>query len=89
MDFSDALTAIKDGETVNRAGWNGKGMWLYLVPGSEFPVEAQRPIGLAAPELVGQTVSYHGHIDMRTAAGDFVPWVASQSDLLADDWQIV
>jgi hypothetical protein len=89
MTFGDALTALKIGNRVARAGWNGKGMFLVLVPGSSFPVTADRPFGKAAPELVGQTVEYRSHIDMFTVDRQFVPWVASQTDMLADDWEIV
>lgn len=86
MNFSDALIHIKSGSRMKREGWNGANMWVYLVPGSTFTVAADRPIGKAAPELVGQTVAYRGHIDMKTVDGSHVPWVASQTDLLAEDW---
>lgn len=89
MDFGQALKAVKDGKAVTRAGWNGQGMWLHLVPGSAFQVEADRPIGKVAPHLVGSMVAYRGHIDMKTVDGQFVPWVASQTDLLAEDWSVV
>lgn len=89
MDFGTALAALKNGDRIARTGWNGKNMWLHLVPGSQFEVEAHRPIGRAEPSLIGQTVTYRPHIDMRTADGEFVPWIASQSDLLGDDWVFV
>lgn len=88
-DFGMALNALKGGKRVSRAGWNGRGMWLILVPGSAFVIEAGRPLGDAAPELIGEHVAYRSHIDMKTVDGEIVPWVASQSDLLAQDWQIV
>lgn len=88
-DFSDALHELKEGGKVCRSGWNGKGMYLTLVPGSTFTVTADRPFGKASPELVGKEVKYLPHIDMFTAQGDFVPWLASQSDLLAEDWEAV
>lgn len=89
MDFSSALHAVKSGKRVGRAGWNGKGMWLLLIPGSRFRVEAERPMGQAAPEMVGALVDYRPHIDLYTADAQFVPWCATQSDLLAEDWEIV
>lgn len=89
LTFGEALVALKAGNRVARAGWNGKGMFLILVPGSTFPVTADRPFGKAAPELIGKTVNYRPHIDMFTADGEFVPWLASQSDLLVEDWEIV
>jgi Protein of unknown function (DUF2829) len=89
MDFGEALTALKTGQRVTRTGWNGTGMWLVLVPGSTITVEAGRPLGNAAPELVGQQVAYAPHIDMKTAQGTVVPWLASQTDVLANDWAVV
>jgi hypothetical protein len=86
MDFSTALRFIKNGGRVARAGWNGKGMFIFLVSGSTFKVNRPPLLGIY-PE--GTEIKYHGHIDMKTAQGDIVPWVASQSDLLANDWQTV
>lgn len=86
MDFGLALSALKNGEKVTRTGWNGKGMFLYLVPGSSFEVNRAPLNTFLAP---GTIVNYRAHIDMKTADDQFVPWVASQSDLLADDWVTV
>lgn len=87
MDFGQALAALKDGHRVARDGWNGTGMWLLLVPGSVITVASDRPLGHAAPELVGTTLEYGSHIDVKTTDNRLVPWVASQSDILADDWR--
>lgn len=81
-DFGWALLALKQGKRVSREGWNGKGMFLFLVPGSHFKVNRPQLLGIY-PEGTG--IDYRPHIDMKTAQGDVVPWVASQSDLLADD----
>jgi len=83
MNFGEAIEAIKTGRRVTRSGWNGKGMYLVLVPGSTFTVNRE-PWDEIYP--VGSTVNYQSHIDMRTAQGTIVPWVASQTDLLAEDW---
>lgn len=89
MNFGEALNALKSGARVTRDGWNGHGMWLIYVPGSVITVSGDRPLGKAMPERVGHEVAYRPHIDMKTAQGDLVPWVASQSDLLAEDWRTV
>lgn len=89
MDFGTALDALRSGQRVARAGWNGKGMWLVLVAGSTFRVQADRTLGQACPDMVGETVDYQPHIDMRTAQGSIVPWLASQTDVLATDWEVV
>ncbi len=86
MDFGSAINALKAGAKVARQGWNGKGMFLFLVPGSQFKVNRPPLLGIY-PE--GTTIDYQPHIDMKTAQGTVVPWLASQSDVLATDWEIV
>lgn len=86
MDFSLALQNVKEGYKVQRRGWNGKGMFIFLVQGSTFVVNRPPLLGIY-PE--GTEVTYHAHIDMRTADGTIVPWLASQTDLLAEDWQVL
>lgn len=89
MSFGHAIVALKAGHRVCRAGWNGKNMWLVLVPGSNgLTVDEGRPLAKAGLD-VGTTFNYLPHIDMWTAQGDLVPWLSSQTDMLADDWQIV
>ncbi len=61
-------------------------MFIFLVPGSTF--KANRP-PLLGIYTEGTIIDYHPHIDMRTADGQIVPWLCSQTDMLADDWQIV
>lgn len=84
--FSEALEAIKAGKRCARAGWNGKNMFVFLVPGSTFRVNRPPLLGIY-PE--GTEINYHPHIDMRTADGTIVPWLASQADILAEDWAIL
>jgi hypothetical protein len=86
MKFSLALDFLKEGHRVARENWNGKGMFLFLVPGSTFKVNRPPLLGIY-PE--GTEINYRSHIDMKTAQGNIVPWVASQTDLLADDWFIL
>lgn len=86
MSFGAALRALKTGHRVSRAGWNGKGMFLFLVPGSTFQVSRPPLLGIY-PE--GTTINYLSHIDMRTADGSIVPWLASQTDILGEDWQLL
>lgn len=89
MDFGKALEALKAGKRVARAGWNGKGMWLVLVPGSEgLTVDEGRPLAKAGLP-VGTKFNYLPHVDMWTVQGSLVPWLASQTDILAEDWELV
>jgi hypothetical protein len=83
MEFSEALQLVKAGRRVARRGWNGKDMFIFLVPGSKFSVNRPPLLGIY-PE--GTEIEYHAHIDMKTAQGYIVPWLASQADLLAEDW---
>jgi hypothetical protein len=77
---------MHNGRKVTRPGWNGKGMFLFLVPGSRFVVNRAPLLGIY-PE--GTVIDYRPHVDMRTADGQIVPWICSQSDLLATDWEIL
>ena len=86
LNFGDALLLLKNGQKVARLGWNGKGMFLFLVPGFVFKVTRPPLLGIY-PE--GTEINYCPHIDMRTADGKIVPWLASQTDVLAEDWVIV
>lgn len=88
MNFGQAIQALKDGHRVARAGWNGKGMWLCYMP----PVTI--PEGLVNGRTKGfvPTGDLHvgGYIVMWTAQGTWQPgWLASQPDMLSDDWEIV
>lgn len=90
MNFGEALENLKQGKKVTRKGWNGKGMYLYLTKGSEVPFsklkeETQKAL-ITYPNTV---VTINGHIDMKSADGSIVVgWLASQTDMLAEDWEI-
>ncbi len=88
MNFGEAIESLKGGEKVARAGWNGRGMWLILVAGSK----GVRPVAGTPYSIAGLTdkVDIEPHIDMFTAQGNMQPgWLASQTDMLADDWGII
>lgn len=95
LTFGEALELLKAGERVARAGWNGKGMWLRLVePYAPHPdTVAGRTEGVRTnpyfkatdnnAEAEGTMLPWIG---MKTADNMFVPWLASQTDMLAEDW---
>ena len=83
MNFGQAIEVLKTGNKVTRVGWNGKDMFLFLVQGSQFKVNRPPLLGIY-PE--GTEINYRPHIDMKTVNAEIVPWVASQSDLLEEDW---
>lgn len=82
-DFGWALNQLRLGFRVCRTGWNGKGMWLYLVPANSYPAQTK-----AARDEFGEMVPYGAYIAMKTAQGNVVPWLASQTDVLAEDWMV-
>lgn len=86
MDFSQALDALQRGARVARRGWNGKNMFVFLVPGSEFEVNRAPLLGIFPP---GTRITYRPHLDMCAADGTIGVWVPSQTDILADDWVVV
>ena len=86
MDFSEALIKIKEGCCVRRIGWNGPHMFIFLVPGSTFTVNRAPLLGIF-PE--GTVINYRSHIDMYDAEGMVVPWLSSQTDMQAEDWEVV
>ena len=87
--FGWALDHLKDGKKVCREGWNGKGMWIVLQEGypDGIPINANTARATGMPE--GTTCKFLPYIMMRTVDGSFVPWLASQTDVLAGDWQLV
>ncbi len=93
MTFGDAIQALKDGKRVCRAGWNGKGMWLALSCDRTRTVAAENfwsPHNAGFARENGGTAVVLPSITMKTATGEILMgWLASQTDMLAEDWQIV
>ena len=71
LPFGLAVEAMKKGKKVARAGWNGSGMFAYLVPGSQFKVNRAPLLGIY-PE--GTDINYRPHIDLKTADGSIATW---------------
>lgn len=76
-DIGYAVTMMVQGKRVRRAGWNGKGMWIELVDKTRCQLRDQ---------TIRETLPWVG---MKTADDKFVPWLCSQTDLLATDWELV
>ena len=93
-DIGYAVEALKAGKRVRRAGWNGKGMFLFLLPaGDGIPTKVIHDPALRAvieSEVGGETFDALGSVRMFTADKKVLTgWLASQSDLLAEDWEIL
>ncbi len=86
MNFSEALDAIKRHEGVRRSGWNGRDLWIRLrkrSPGYRvLDDDETAALGFGAK-------GWRPYIEMKDAQDMLVPWLASQTDLLADDWELV
>lgn len=80
MNFGKAIENLKDGNKVARKGWNGKGMFLVYVSSGEWSVN---------PEVHKSSLHLLPWIGMKTADNKFIPWLASQSDVLAEDWEVI
>ncbi len=77
MNFGQALEELKNGGKVARAGWNGKGIFIEL----------QRPDAnskMTHPYIYINTTGLQ--TDNQYAPKNLVPWLASQTDMLAEDW---
>lgn len=79
MNFGQAIEKLKEGGKVARKGWNGKNMWLVLVNSRNYTVDAVRSGSHSVLPWIG----------MKTETDEFVPWLASQTDMLAEDWEVV
>lgn len=88
MNFSDALNLLKQGVHITRKGWNGKGMHLAYQKGYPTGVSINTNTSEALNLPEGTVCKFLPYILFKTAQGDYVPWVASQTDILAKDWEL-
>jgi hypothetical protein len=83
MDFSDALKELRNGKALRRKGWNAANQYVYLVPQASYPAQTD-----VAKAEFGDSVPYGPYLAIKTVQGTVVPWLASQTDLLNDDWEV-
>lgn len=90
LNFGGAIEALKAGKKVARKGWNGKGVYLWLLPENTIPKEwIKDPVLLEIIEDRDK-LPMLGCIRMKTATGEVLTgWLASQSDILSEDWAIL
>lgn len=86
MDFGVALSALKAGHKLARKGWNGRGLFVYLVKGGKY--DAQMDCIKKLADENGK-VEYEPYFAIWNGRGTINTWVPSVSDLLATDWQMV
>lgn len=86
LSFGLAIAALKEGKRVARAGWNGKGMFVYLVPPASYPVQT----GAAKAHFgEGAMVPYNAYMAIKNVDETVSTWVPSVNDCLAEDWEVV
>lgn len=95
-DFGWALDKLKKGKKLAREGWNGKGMWIVLMSGLNLPAHSSHELGTKVNARTARHIGEHTPLDgqpyfaMWTARGKWQPgWLASQPDMLAEDWNVV
>lgn len=91
FDFAEAIERLKEGRCVARQGWNGRGMYLWLMPAAKVKAAwCREPHLKAVAEANGGEIEALGTIRMMTADRRVLTgWLASQSDMLAEDWFLV
>lgn len=90
MTFSEALERVRiPGTRISREGWNGQGMYVVYQKGypNGIPVNGNTAEATGLPQ--GTVAVFKPYLMFCTVQGEFVPWVISQTDALADDWQAV
>ena len=94
MKFGEAIEQARNGKRIAREGWNGKDMYVYMTPGRVIPVEEWKASGpahaLTETERNRGCVIIAPRMDMMSAQGvRIIGWLASQTDMLAEDWYVV
>jgi len=86
LGFGSALDLMKDGCRLARDGWNGKGMFVYLVPPASYAVQSE-----AAKNYYGEgsMVPYNAYFAIKNVDDTVSTWVPSVNDCLADDWYVL
>lgn len=86
--FGDAIRRMKQGMLVARRGWNGKGMAVAYQPGYPEGIPCNKNTAETWHMEEGEIFKCRPYLQMRCADGTFQMWLASQSDILADDWYV-
>jgi hypothetical protein len=102
MNFGEAIQALKEGKLVSRSGWNGKGMFIFMRPSDEIDIATVINVVKSIPASVKEyydrvgfeqgliKIKFTAYICMKAADGTIVNgWLASQTDMLAEDWEVV
>ena len=87
LGIGEAVSCMRIlGHRVARKGWNGKGMFIVFQPGYSIGVDDPSSIVVASRHTDGTVCKFCPYIMMKTVTGEFIPWLCSQADLLAEDY---
>lgn len=89
VNFGQAIEAAKVGKRITRQGWNGKGMYVVVMPGYPEGVEVNEATQKAHRLPAGTKLVYRPYFQLFTAQNDVAMWSPSGSDALAEDWVIL
>jgi len=96
MNFGQAIEQMKQGHKATREGWNGKGMFIVLMPELKLPAHSSQEPGAKVNDRTAKHIGVDTPLDSRpyfamfTAQKQWQPgWLASQADMLAEDWQVI
>ena len=86
LNFGQAIEAAKQGKKIARKGWNGNGMFAYIVPAQSYPAQTE-----IAKNYFGENamVPYRAYWALKTAQENIATWTPSGSDTLAEDWIVL
>jgi hypothetical protein len=89
MNFSEALTLIKEGKKLARAGWNGKGMFIVYQKAYPDGIPINANTAQATGITEGTVCVFRPYLMMKAVDGAFFPWNPNQLDMLSEDWEII
>ena len=83
MNFDEALNAVKNGKKAKRSGWNGKDQFIELATNVSFVRPNGEVVNVNHKDMGNEAIAFHG------TSGIQLGWLASQSDMLSEDWEVI
>jgi hypothetical protein len=89
MDFSEALSRVKQDDAITRPNWNAQGQYVVSQAGYPDGIAINENTARATHLPPGTVCRFQPYLMLHNAQGNFVPWAPSMGDLFADDWEIL
>ena len=83
MNFGEALNAVKNGKKAKRSGWNGKDQFIELATNVSFVRPNGEVVNVNHKDMGNKAIAFHD------TSGIQLGWLASQSDMLSEDWEVI